>query len=156
MLAMLTDEREAPPKCVSIDFLARKLAARIGVKIPEFESLGEEGRILAKMQDATEHDYIDETLQRACRGVFRTFLNFPVWTRVTVLSILVILAFAGFIRRMLFWADLKRRQRYRALRGSLTLKDQRHQQQMKLSNEMMTKNEVTTNGECEDEGKQGS
>ena len=119
MWSVLTNGNEPPPRCVSVDKLARKFSERLGIVIPEFESLGDEGRVLAKMQHSTENDYIDETLQRAFRGMLGRFMDAPIWYRVTLMLMIGLVVFAGLFRRIMFWLDLNQRHRYRYMRSRL-------------------------------------
>jgi len=104
-------------QCFSIDILARKLSERMGVPIPDLHSLGEQGRILQKMQDSTENDVLDDALQRVFKGLMsHIFDAYPRTSRIIVFTIFMALAFAGLIRRFMFWLDLQRREKYRSLR----------------------------------------
>mmetsp|Transcript_10142 Transcript_10142/g.14887 ORF Transcript_10142/g.14887 Transcript_10142/m.14887 type:complete len:632 (+) Transcript_10142:212-2107(+) len=113
----LVDSLSQRNQCFSIDNLARNFLERMGLQIPDLNSLGEEGRILQRMQDSTENDVLDDTLQRIFKGLMRHILEaYPRSSIVIVCTIIFGLAFAGLIRRFMFWFDLQRREKYRTLR----------------------------------------
>ena len=118
MWSMIANEREPTPQCVSIDVIARKFSQRIGVQIPQFESLGDEGLVLARMQDATENDYIDDVLRKFSSTIIGYVMNLEFWIQMTAVAMLGIVAFSGLFRRLAFWADLQRRYRYRIQKKS--------------------------------------
>jgi len=105
-------EHEAPPQCVSVHHLSRKLAKRFGVDVPELEGLGKDAEILRSLQEATGNDYIDETLRNASRGIFYYISRADFRVKAELCIILALIFFAGVLRRIVYWADLHRRYRW--------------------------------------------
>jgi len=118
------DESVTAPLCVSVHALIRKYAERLGVETPNFEVLGEEAQVLAKLQDSTEDDYIDQVLRLTMRAFYRHFSRYPLLIRIAMCILLFAFCSVGVLRRLLHWIDLRRRYRYSdALRKSEVCKD---------------------------------
>jgi hypothetical protein len=104
----------ADPTCVSVHALIRKYAQRMGVETPDFEDLGQEAKVLAKLQESTEDDYMDQILRLTVRTTYGHFMTYPMLIRVMLCAACLAFCSAGVLRRVLYWIDLHRRSKYSA------------------------------------------
>uniref|UniRef100_A0A7S4HS37 Uncharacterized protein n=1 Tax=Odontella aurita TaxID=265563 RepID=A0A7S4HS37_9STRA len=105
-------------QCVSIPALIRKWAERLGVASIELAEMGQDAGLLTSLQESTGDDYIDETLRSIARRRMMHLGECAWWVKTSAILLVVLITFAGVLRRIFYWADI--RHRYSMLHQALS------------------------------------